>query len=435
MAVRLSIDAGDVDRITAPLDAAEAHFAAIYPGEGGARQPVHTVYGGAHLFRADTVAKLGAIALRTLNEHAGDAATLARVFEMGESLAERVHARVTTKLQTEPVEDFRIDFEDGYGVRSAGDEDGHALAAAGELAQAVAHGTAPAFSGIRVKPMTVELRGRAARTLDLFVTAMLEASGGVLPPGFVVTLPKVQMPEQVAVLADLLEAIEDRCKLPIGTLRVELMIEQTQAIVDAAGSVALPALVRAARGRCRGAHFGTYDYLASCGVAVPSGSRTMDHPACDFAKHCMQAALAGTGVWLSDGATNLLPVGDREAVHAAWRLQARHVRGSLSGGFYQGWDLHPAQLVARFAAVHAFYLEALEPAAARLAGFLAKAAQATRLGGVFDDAATGQGLLNFFLRGLASGALSESELKDSGLTAEELQSRSFAAIVAGRLGH
>jgi citrate lyase beta subunit len=434
MDARLSLAAGDVDRITAVLDAAQARFAAVYPGEGGARQPVHTVYGGAHLFRADTVTKLGAIALRTLNEHAGDAATLGRIFEMGESLAERVHARVRTKLETEPVEDFRIDFEDGYGVRSADDEDGHAIAAARELAQAVAQGTAPAFSGIRVKPMTVELRGRAARTLDLFVTAMLDASGGVLPPGFVVTLPKVQMPEQVAVLADLLDALEDRCKLPAGALRIELMIEQTQAIVDATGRLALPALVRAARGRCRGAHFGTYDYLASCGIAVPSGARTMDHPACDFAKHCMQAALAGTDVWLSDGATNVLPIGDRETVHAAWRLQASHVRRSLSGGFYQGWDLHPGQLVARFSVVHAFYLEALEPAAARLAGFLAKAAQATRLGGVFDDAATGQGLLNFFLRGLAGGAITEGELGEAGVTAEELRSRSFAAIVAARSG-
>jgi citrate lyase beta subunit len=433
MKTSLSLGSGEVDRIATPLRAAQDRYAASYPGEGPARQPVHTVYGGAHLFRADTVPKLGAFALRALDEHAGDAPTFARVFEMSASLAERVRPRLTTKLQTEPVEDFRIDFEDGYGVRSAADEDGHALAAARELAQAIARGTVPALSGIRVKPLTVELRGRAVRTLDLFVKAMLEASGGVLPPGFVVTLPKVQMPEQVAVLADLLEALESRCKLPAGALGLEVMIEQTQAIVDATGRVALPALVRAARGRCRGAHFGTYDYLASCGIAVPSGSQTMDHPACDFAKHCMQAALAGTGVWLSDGATNVLPVGDRETVHAAWRLQARHVRRSLAGGFFQGWDLHPAQLVARFSIVHAFYLEALEPAAARLAGFLARAAQATRLGEVFDDAATGQGLINFFVRGLSSGALAESELRDAGLTAEELRSRSFAGIVAGRI--
>jgi hypothetical protein len=158
----------------------------------------------------------------------------------------------------------------------------------------------------------------------------------------------------------------------------------------------------------------------------------MAHPACDFAKHCMQVALAGTGVWLSDGATNVMPVGDRATVHGAWRLEAEHVRRSLVGGYYQGWDLHPAQLVARYAAVYAFYLEALPAATARLSNFVAKAAQATLVGDVFDDAATGQALLNFFLRGLACGAVGEEEALATGLTLDELRSRSFAAILAGR---
>jgi hypothetical protein len=158
----------------------------------------------------------------------------------------------------------------------------------------------------------------------------------------------------------------------------------------------------------------------------------MAHPACDFAKHVMQASLAGTGVWLSDGATNVMPVGDTDAVHAAWRLQAAHVRHSLVGGYYQGWDLHPAQLVARYAAVYAFYLEALPAATARLSSFVAKAAQATLVGEVFDDAATGQGLLNFFLRALACGAISEDDAAATGLSVEELRSRSFARILAGR---
>jgi hypothetical protein len=109
-----------------------------------------------------------------------------------------------------------------------------------------------------------------------------------------------------------------------------------------------------------------------------------------------------------------------------------HVRHSLVGGFYQGWDLHPAQLVARYAAVYAFYLESLSAATARLSSFVAKAAQATLVGDVFDDAATGQGLLNFFLRGLACGAISEAEALASGLTFDELRSRSFVKILAGR---
>jgi hypothetical protein len=208
------------------------------------------------------------------------------------------------------------------------------------------------------------------------------------------------------------------------------MIEQTQAVIDAGGRVAVPSLVAAGRGRCVAAHLGTYDYTASCGIVA--AHQDMQHPACEFAKQCMQASLAGTGVWLSDGGTNVMPVGDRDTVHAAWRLHARNVRASLAGGFYQGWDLHPAQLVARFAALYAFYVEALPAATARLSNFVARAAQASRVGDTFDDAATGQGLLNFFLRGLACGAVSEAEALATGLTLAELRSRSFAEIVAGQ---
>ena len=136
---------------------------------------------------------------------------------------------------------------------------------------------------------------------------------------------------------------------------------------------------------------------------------------------------------MSDGATNVLPIGDRATVHAAWRLHASHVRHSLVGGFYQGWDLHPAQLPSRYAAVYAFFLEGLDAASSRLRNFVEKAAQATLVGEVFDDAATGQGLLNYFLRAMNSGAITEEEAVDrSGLTLEELKSRSFAAILRAR---
>jgi hypothetical protein len=159
----------------------------------------------------------------------------------------------------------------------------------------------------------------------------------------------------------------------------------------------------------------------------------MLHPVCDFAKHVMQVALAGTGVRLSDGATNLLPIGSREVVHRAWRLHAEHVRHSLMSGFYQGWDLHPAQLPTRYAAVFAFFLEGLDAASDRLKNFIEKAAQATLVGGVFDDAATGQGLLNYFLRAMNCGAMTEAEaLERSGLTVEELRMKSFAKILAHR---
>jgi hypothetical protein len=193
-------------------------------------------------------------------------------------------------------------------------------------------------------------------------------------------------------------------------------------------------LIAEGNGRIVAAHFGTYDYTAS--MSITAAHQHMLHPVCDFAKHVMQIALAGTGIWLSDGATNIMPIGAREVVHQAWRLHSAHVRHSLMTGFYQGWDLHPAQLPSRYATVYAFFIEGLAAASERLKNFVQKAAQATLVGDVFDDAATGQGLLNYFLRAMNCGAITEAEaLSMSGLSLEELRSRSFARILANRRGH
>ena len=396
-----------------------------------ARQPVHTVYGGAHLFKADTARRLGERGLAALDEHGGPAEfTAAFGLDVDAALARSIRERVGSKLRREPVEDFRIDFEDGYGNRPDAEEDGHAVAAAREVARGHRDRSLPPYIGIRIKPLGGELRERAVRTLDRFVSTLVEDAGEV-PAGFVVTLPKITAVGQVSMLVDRLENMERDLKLPTGSLRLELMIETTESVLDSRGGCAIPALVEASRGRCRGAHFGTYDYTASC--QITAAHQHMTHPSCDFAKLMMQVALASTTVWMSDGATNVLPIGDRATVHAAWRLHASHVRHSLVGGFYQGWDLHPAQLPSRYAAVYAFFLEGLDAASTRLRNFVAKAAQATLVGEVFDDAATGQGLLNYFLRAMNSGAITEEEAVDrSGLTLEELRSRSFAAILRGR---
>jgi citrate lyase beta subunit len=349
---------------------------------------------------------------------------------------------VQEKLRREPVEDFRIDFEDGYGIRPDAEEDAHALAAAQQCKQGLAAGTLSPFVGLRVKSLSGDLAGRALRTLDLFLTAL-----GDLPEQFVVTLPKITHPEQVAALVDALEALETKLGLSRGSLRMEAMIEVAQNIVAPDGASMLPRLREAARGRMVAAHFGAYDYTASCDVAA--AHQSMRHPACDFARQMMKVAYAGTGIQLSDGATTVLPVPvhrgeslppaqereNQRAVHAAWRLHADDVRHSLLCGFYQGWDLHPAQLVTRYAAVYAFFLESLEAASERLRNFIAQAAQATLVGDVFDDAATGQGLLNYFLRALNCGAVKEEEIGTlTGLTLVELRSGSFVKIVAGRRG-
>lgn len=453
-----------------------------YPGESSARQPIHTVYGGAHLFTADSASKLGGLALRSLEQYAPDCVTFARAIGLSGAerlptdpreqaalvaqlnadaaplqrgnqpawLAHTVYSRVLAKLRREPVEDFRIDFEDGYGNRPDAEEDGHAVSAAAEVARGAEKGLLPPFIGIRIKPFTEELRERSMRTTDLFLTRLCSVSAlaGRLPDGFVITLPKVTHPAQVAALVELCELLEPRLGLAAGALRFEIMLETTQAVWNERGEVALPHLVDAARGRLSGVHFGTYDYTASCNITA--AYQQMDHRACDFAKHVIQVSMAGTGIFISDGATNIMPVAphrrepggpelslqqqldNREAVHRALLLHVRHIRHSLVQGYYQGWDLHPAQLPTRYAAVYAFFLENLPSASERLSNFVSKAAQATLVGDVFDDAATGQGLLNFFLRGLSCGAISESEAQATGLTLAELRSRSFVKILAGR---
>jgi hypothetical protein len=89
--------------------------------------------------------------------------------------------------------------------------------------------------------------------------------------------------------------------------------------------------------------------------------------------------------------------------------------------------------VSRYAALFHFFLEGRDAAAERLRNFVTKAAQATLVGDVFDDAATGQGLLNYFLRGINSGAMTEAEAASmTGVTLEELQSRSFVTILRNR---
>ena len=432
-----------IRHIVAELSEANASFNRRYPGDGPARQPVHTVYGGAQIFKAETAKKLGVTALRALKEYAPTATSLAKALKLpGAAAGHKIlYQRIVDKLTAEAVEDFRIDFEDGYGNRPDGEEDGHAAVTAEETARAMREGSISPFFGIRLKPFTEELIGRSIRTLDIFVSTLLENSGGALPNNFVITLPKVTLPDQVAALVDLFEILESKHDLPQGSLKLELMVETPQSILGSRGECALPGLVAAGRGRCIAAHFGVYDYTAS--INITAAYQSMDHEACDFARHMMKVALAGTGIWLSDGATNVMPVGphrgarltvkqkkeNQEVVHRAWRLGFAHTTHSLINGYYQGWDLHPAQLPVRYAAVYSFFLQGLDAASLRLRTFIEKAAQATLIGDVFDDAATGQGLLNFFLRGISCGAITEREAQRTGLSVDEIRTRSFVKIL------
>ena len=473
--MKLSIPGSERDALLEALKMANLQFQEKYPGDKPDRQPVHTVYGGANLFTADTAVKMGEIALRNLKTYAPDFTTLARVLQlegfeglpvlekdiqaltnklanMSEAerkqepawLAYSVYHKIIDKLQREAVEDFRIDFEDGFGNRPDEEEDAVAVQAATELAMGMQQKTISPFIGIRIKPFTEDLKNRGIRTLDLFLSTLLEKTNGRLPDNFVVMLPKVTIPEQVEVLVSLFEIMEQQWKLEKGSLKMETMVEATQIIMDDEGRNPLMKIIRASRGRCIAAHFGTYDYTASCGITAKY--QTMAHPVCDFAHHVTKVALAGTGIFLSDGATNVMPIGphrgdhltyeqlteNRQSVHHAWRIGFNHTMHSLINGFYQGWDLNPAQLPMRYAATYNFFLSSYSDAVNRLKIFVERAAISTLTGDIFDDAATGQGLLNFFIKAINCGAISEAEALATGLTLDEIRSRSFYKILEGR---
>jgi citrate lyase beta subunit len=473
--MKFSIPDTDKDQLLNQLKTANLEFQKKYPGDKPDRQPVHTVYGGANLFKSDTTVKMGEVALRNLQTYAPDFVTLAKVLKldgyehlphlekdiekltkkldaMSEAerkeenawLAYSVYNKIVKKLKTEAIEDFRIDFEDGFGNRPDDEEDATAVNAAKELALGMKNKTISPFIGIRIKPFTEDLKTRGVRTLDIFLTTLFEETGGKLPDNFVVMLPKVTIPEQVVTMIHLFKIIEKKHNLAPGYLKMETMVEATQIVMDDEGRNPLFRIIKASEGRCIAAHFGTYDYTASCGITAKY--QTMAHQVCDFAHHMTKVALGGTGIFLSDGATNVIPIGphrgdnltfdqlkeNRESVHHAWQVGYGHTMHSLINGMYQGWDLNPAHLPMRYAATYNFFLSSYSDAVFRLKTFVDRAAISTLTGDIFDDAATGQGLLNFFLKAMNCGAITEEEALATGLTLDEIRSRSFYRILEGR---
>jgi len=461
------------------LTDANRTFEGNYPGNPLKRQPVHTLYGGAHLFKSDTAEKIGKLAQNSLNDYAPNFVTFAQALGLkgadnlpqnnreidslvveaekngvdpGNSstwLAWRVYKQVSKKLEKEAVEDFRLDYEDGFGIRPDEEEDAVAVQGAKAVASGMEQGTLPPFIGIRIKPLNREFFQRGVRTLDIFLSTLLKESGGVLPGNFVVTLPKVEIPEQAVALARLFKVLEADSTLNPGDLKMEIMIETTRSIINSEGEVTARKIVNAVnedsrQNRCIGAHFGTYDYTASCDLIA--AYQTMDSSVCDFARHMIKVAFGGSGIFLSDGATNIIPVGphrvkklstlqireNMETVHRAWKLAYGHIRHSLVNGFYQGWDLHPGQVPVRHAANVSFFLEQLQESTVRLKNFVEQASKATLSGDVFDDAATGQGLLNFFFRALNSGAIDSEDVRNAGVTVQEVQAGSMRKIVESR---
>lgn len=384
------------DLATARLAADDAALAAGYPGDPVTRQPVHTCYVPADRAWARTPRMWGDTAL-ALMDRLGPPPGI-------EGVAERVRA----KLAAQPVEDLRIDLEDGYGHRPDAEEDAHAETAGTTLAALGADPQGPFVSGVRVKGLQPGTRARGLRSLLTVVDAARAGDPGWPRRRTVVVLPKATSPAQVATMAEVLATVETSRGLPGGSLRLEIQVEVPQALVGRDGRIPVAAMLAAGAGRVEGLHFGTYDFSAAAGVS--GGHQASDHPLADHAKALMQLAAAGTGARVVDGSTNVLPAGDDDAVIAAWETHARLVRRALRRGLYQGWDLHPGQLVTRYGATYTFLREELTVAGTRLRAYVDRGPGRAE-GATLDEPATARALADAVLRGVDCGAVDPGEAR------------------------
>lgn len=392
-----------LEEIDHDLAGADALLAGRYPGDPGTRQPVHTVYVNADLVRDELgVGLLDRWAAGAREVLAVAAADTTAAAALGlPAVDATVLDQVRAKLDAEPIEDLRLDFEDGYGNRDDDEEDRDAMRVAALLPTLLADPHGPFLAGIRFKSLERPTRRRGLRTLDLVVSGLLAA--GPLPAGFLVTLPKVTSVDQVTAMVKVCEELERVHSLPAGSLRFEIQVETTQAILGTDGAATVAGMIGAAGPRCIALHYGTFDYSAACGVAA--AQQSLAHPVADHAKAVMQVAAAGTGVRLSDGSTNVMPIGAPDEIRAAVALHAGLVTRSLRAAYYQGWDMHPGHLVSRYLATYAFYREGLPAAADRLRAYLNK-----QSGGVVDEPATAQALAAFLMRGVHCGAIDDAEV-------------------------
>ncbi len=386
----------DLSRADEALAGTDALLAREYPGDREVRQPVHTVYVGMDRYTPELPAQWGQQALAAAAAHGG-VAGVAELVGLGGDAG--LIANVQRKLENEPIEDLRLDAEDGYGDHPER-EDQDVVLMATRVAEAMERGLTTPFIGTRFKCLEAPTRRRGLRTLDLFVSTLMNRAGR-LPEGLTITLPKVSTLEQVEVMVEVCRKLEQAHGLPERTLTFEVQAETPQIILGGDGTITAARLLRVGDGRITSLHYGTYDYSAFLGI--DAAHQSMEHPVADAAKDLLQLAVAATGVHLSDGSTNILPIG--EQAPAAWALHARLVRRHLERGIRQGWDLHPAQLVTRYLATYAYYRDGYEQAATRLANYLGGVQTA-----IMDEPATARALAGFLHRGIVCGAISAEDL-------------------------
>lgn len=421
-------------------------------------QPIHTFYGGAHLFRFNTAKKMGELALRGLTSYAKNGDELLRVFaadtgvlpasdtrsQHEKALFAKIHSRLVSKLQTEPVEDYRVDFEDGYGVRSNEEEDDEAVRVAKETAKALEENQLPELFGLRIKALNKTYLKRSLRTLEIYISSLLENSNGRMPRYFIVTAPKIESPVEAKILNRALTEIEQKFNLPANSVYADLMIESPSAVISG-GKLNIGNIIDAAGERCLAINIGIYDFTSMLGVAAQS--QEYKHPFAGLLRLLLKMEIVQKRIYLSDGATHILPVeiygkekdsahpndalrsANRDAIHKAWRLAYNNNLHSLYYGIYQGWDLHPYQLIPRYVALYKYFLNDLSNSIERMKNFLGSDTNQSLTSHFFDDAASALGLYNYFVKAASCGAITDDDIKPLGLTCNDFVKKTLREMI------
>lgn len=393
-------------RLSDLLHADDMARATRFPGPTPGRHPVHTVFVPADQYHHGIVGEWGTAAADVLEEHGP-------VPGYDEAEWDALEPLVREKLQTEPIEDLRIDLSDGNSPLTDDEHAARVVEVARSLAASHADRSAPLSIGIRVPSLLAASRLRAVRTLDLLLDELLRAARaqvdrlgeGLIPDGFRLTLPDVRSVVQVVAMVELCAALEAEYGLAPGKLRFDLEVANPQVIVGPDGSATIAQMIHAASGRCAGLQYRRADYAAALSVL---GALDGTDPAADHARLVMTAAAAGTGVPVSDSAVELpWPATSGEEVRAAWLLHGSTVARALRRGIFRGTDLYPLQLASRYAATYSFYLQGLPGAVDALSRCL--------LGNpsrVVGGRATIRSLAAFLARGLDAGAFGEGVLAE-----------------------
>ncbi len=132
------------------------------------------------MFKRDTVQKLGRLAKESFLAATPNPTELKRRLgkTWSEPFAERVFSSTLAKLQSlSAVEDYRIDFEDGYGQRSNEEEDAHTTAAAANLVKAAQENSLSGRVGLRPKALAIATLKRSLRTIILFIEEFARLGG------------------------------------------------------------------------------------------------------------------------------------------------------------------------------------------------------------------------------------------------------------------